>query len=273
MRIETFYLLSIMETGLIYTIFCTINKQRYVGLTTQDVSKRWKDHISQAKSNPSTPLHKSIVKYGAHNHKIRIVEDDIPIDDLPDREIHWIAEFDTFHNGYNQTTGGETSKTIHDDVKDKISQTMLGVSKSPEHTNKMRETLREIRHTFGVSGDGKHHRRSVRATNVETKEVLEFESITEACNFLGKPVNYSGGITRAIKNNYMAYGYTWERLDDKPNKRSVKGYGKWTGELLYEFDSISKASLALSGSRTHAIKRSLNNPGKSTWKGCYWYYA
>jgi group I intron endonuclease len=262
-----------METGLIYTIFCTINKQRYVGLTTQDVSKRWKDHISQAKSNPSTPLHKSIVKYGAHNHKIRIVEDDIPIDDLPDREIHWIAEFDTFHNGYNQTTGGETSKTIHDDVKDKISQTMLGVSKSPEHTNKMRETLIERNIGFSVIGDGKHCKRSVRATNVKTKEVLEFDSIIEATNFLGLERNKGGNISRAIREKFMAYGYLWERLDDRPIRKSVRGYGKWTGELLNEFDSINKASLALTGNRATGIRKSLNNPGKSTWKGCYWYYA
>ena len=262
-----------METGTIYSIICTITKLRYIGLTTQSMSKRWKDHISQSKYNPSTPLHKAIVKYGSHNFKIRAIEENVSIDDLPDREIHWIAEFDTYKNGYNQTTGGETSKTIHPEVKDKISQTMLGVSKSPEQTEKMRETLRERNIGFSVSGDGKHHRRSVRATNVETKEVLEFESITEACKSLGLERNKNGNISRAIREKFMAYGYTWERLDDKPNKRSVKGYAKWTGELLYEFDSMSKASLALTGHRSSGIKKSLRNPGKSTWKGCYWYYA
>ena len=269
-----------METGLIYTIFCTINKQRYVGLTTQDVSKRWKEHITQAKNNPSSPLHKSIAKYGSHNHKVRILESDIPIDDLPDREIHWIAEFDTFNNGYNQTTGGETSKTIHENVKEKISDTMLGVSKSEDHTNKVKKTLKEksIVEPWGAllpenRGDGIHLRRKVRATDVKTKEVKEWESLTQAMESLGRPKNHMSSVIRAIKKGYMCYGYTWEYADDNTYNKPVKGYGKWSGELAYEFESMRQAGLFFGATSGRGVSRSLRNPGKSTYKGCYWYYA
>ena len=262
-----------METGLIYSIICTVDKKRYIGLTTQTLAKRWKDHVSESRSNPSSHLHRAIAKYGSHNFNVRVIEEDIKLDQLPEREQYWIAEFDTFNNGYNQTTGGETSKTLHDDVKEKISESMLGVSKSPEHTDNMRKTLKERKITFTSPGDGTHHKRKIKGMNVKTKEIKEVDSTLEAARFLGKSDKASGAISRAISKGYMAYGYTWERLDDTPNKKSVKGYGKWTGELVYEFESMNKASLELTGHRSNGIKRSLNNPGKSTWKGCYWYYA
>lgn len=262
-----------MKTGLIYSIICTINHRRYVGLTTQPVSKRWKEHINEAKRNPSTPLHKSIAKYGAHNFRIRIIEDDILEENLPNREIYWIEQFDSYNSGFNQTTGGETSKTIHPNVKQRISDSMTGVSKSPEHINKIRETLLENSHNFTVRGNGRHLARKIKGTNITTGEIIEFESMSAAVTYLGKDKNYTGLISRAIKEKYAALGYIWEKIDDKPVKKSVKGYHKHTGELVHQFDSMSQALIALTGKRSGGIKRSLDNPGKSTWYGCHWYYS
>jgi len=269
-----------METGQIYSVICTITKQRYIGLTTQTLAKRWKEHITEAKRNPSTKLHRAIAKYGSHNFNIRVIEEDIQLDKLSEREQYWIEEFDTFNNGYNLTTGGETSKTIHEDVKEKISDTMLGVSKSENHTNKVKETLTEksVVEPWGAllpenRGDGIHLRRKVRATDVKTKEVKEWESLTQAMESLGRPKNHMAGVIRAIKKGYMCYGYTWEYADDNTYNKPVKGYGKWSGELAYEFESMRQAGLFFGAKDGGGIKRSLRNPGKSTYKGCYWYYA
>jgi len=268
-----------METGQIYSVICTITKQRYIGLTTQTLAKRWKEHITEAKKNPSTKLHRAIAKYGSHNFNIRVIEEDIQLDKLSEREQYWIEEFDTFNNGYNLTTGGETSKTIHEDVKEKISDTMLGVSKSEDHTNKVKETLTEksVVEPWGAllpenRGDGIHARRKVRGTNIQTGEVVEFESLTAAGLWLGKGPGRAGLIRSSIKRNGSAYGYRWEYLSESVI-RPVKGYGKWSGELVHEFDTVRQAQIALTGKPGTGCKKSLRNPGKSTWKGCYWYYA
>jgi hypothetical protein len=45
-------------------------------------------------------------KYGIENFEIESIEQ-CPDDLLNEREIYWIEKLDTFHNGYNETLGGE----------------------------------------------------------------------------------------------------------------------------------------------------------------------
>ena len=63
----------------IYVITNEINNKQYVGLS-KNCLKRWYDHYS-----------------------------------LKEKEIYWINKLNTYHNGYNETPGGETSgiKNIH----------------------------------------------------------------------------------------------------------------------------------------------------------------
>ena len=97
--------------GYIYMIQNKINKKAYVGQTRQKPQDRWKDHINIAKSNSSESkrrsyaIHRAIRKYGVENFDFCILEE---VDNylLDQREIYWIQEKDSYHNGYNETLGG-----------------------------------------------------------------------------------------------------------------------------------------------------------------------
>lgn len=102
----------------IYVITNEINGHQYVGLS-KDCLRRWNDHYSKSynsksKDDLNKALYMAMRKYGRDHFSFKIIEE-CPEDQLPEREIYWIDKLDTYHNGYNETPGGEISgdKNIH----------------------------------------------------------------------------------------------------------------------------------------------------------------
>ena len=53
--------------------------------------------------------------------KYEIIEEDVPQKQLDEREIYWIKELNSLTpNGYNCTTGGQSTKEYTQEVKDRI---------------------------------------------------------------------------------------------------------------------------------------------------------
>lgn len=267
-----------MRQGTVYLIENRVNGNKYVGQTIMPLNKRWLAHIQESKTFSERPLYRAMKKYGLDNFKIKVIEE-VPEDKLSEREIHWIQYFNSYHNGYNATTGGESNKNIKDVIKDKISQSMSEVKRSEEWTDNISIALKkklERGEKWGFftskNPGGAHCKRRVKAINIDTNESFEFDSVADAKRQL-KIKGGSGNISRAIRDNIAAYGYMWERLDKRPIVRPVEGYDKKTGELIYEFDSMSKASISIRGKKSTGLFKSLKNPGKHSWMGCYWYYT
>ena len=95
----------------IYCIKNTINNKMYIGITNDKLFKRISRHDVNLRNNKhvNEKLQNAYNKYGAENFVFEIVElipkDNIEL--LKDREIYYIKKFDTFHNGYNMTEGGD----------------------------------------------------------------------------------------------------------------------------------------------------------------------
>ncbi len=92
--------------GVIYFIVNKFNGKKYVGQTVNP-KKRWKEHRNK---HDDTPIDNDISKYGYANFEFIVIEKDIPIESLDEREIYWIKYFDSFKNGYNCTIGGHVLK-------------------------------------------------------------------------------------------------------------------------------------------------------------------
>jgi len=258
------------STGIIYSIICKVNQKRYIGQTRVGLSVRWKQHIQESKGTNHKPLHRAINKYGVGMFNVRILEEDISLDKLSEREVYWIEQFDTYNTGYNLTTGGEESYTIREDVKEKISSSLTGLEKSDEHIRNIKSSLKSIKHDFKVRGDGKHLRMKIKALNVTTGEELVFDSIKDCAEFFSSRDN---NISRAISKGWLHKGHHLEKIGRKNQSNSVVGKCRITGEIRYQFESENKASIYFTGSRSSGIRRSLKNPGVNTYKGCFWYYS
>ena len=91
----------------IYKITNKINQKKYIGKTEKvNPEERWKEHLRDAKREyrKNRALYRAINKYGAENFTFEIIEEtDIP----NEKEQYYIQFYDTYHNGYNETLGGD----------------------------------------------------------------------------------------------------------------------------------------------------------------------
>lgn len=106
------------------------NKIVYVG-QTNNLEYRHKQHIQYDPFNINNPeyeypLSRGIRKYGEQEYQLIILEDNVPKEKLNEREIYWIKYYDTYFNGYNQSTGGSNPvKPIYSDHEIKVVIEML----------------------------------------------------------------------------------------------------------------------------------------------------
>lgn len=120
----------------IYKITNVINGHAYIGQST-NIKKRWQGHKQNSRNinsrNYNLAIYAAIRKYGLEYFDFTVLEE-CAVEELSDREIYWIKYYDTYHNGYNQTMGGEgcnidmpenIAKVIDDLKKSKLSFTEI----------------------------------------------------------------------------------------------------------------------------------------------------
>ena len=92
----------------IYKIQNKINRHIYIGQAS-DIYRRWTDYDTQPfnpkQLNYNCTISKAIRKYGINAFEFSLVEE-CKIEELDEKEIYWIAYFDSYYHGYNETTGG-----------------------------------------------------------------------------------------------------------------------------------------------------------------------
>lgn len=103
---------DIMKKCGIYIIKNTVNDMVYIGQSV-DIKVRWYAHITAAKNEKDlshhTQIHQAMKNLGIDNFYYEILEL-CDYDKLSEREIYWIAQYNSYENGYNMTLGGESNK-------------------------------------------------------------------------------------------------------------------------------------------------------------------
>lgn len=99
--------------GYIYRITNLKNYKIYIG-STKNPLRRWKEHIKssylESVKTKDYPLAKAFKKYSVENFNFEVIEKDIPINKLPEREKYFIIYYNSLVNtgwGYNQTLDTE----------------------------------------------------------------------------------------------------------------------------------------------------------------------
>lgn len=125
----------------IYKIENKINGHCYIGQSI-NIIQRWKDHRKEAKDIYSDkkeyPLYKAIRKYGIENFSFEILEE-CKVEELNKKEIYYIEKYNSFHNGYNQTPGGDSNYNSYNPYLDEIYNDLLNT----------KDSLRDIANKYG----------------------------------------------------------------------------------------------------------------------------
>jgi len=135
----------------VYAIWCQCTDKFYVGVTSQ---KNVYTRIRQHKKGKQF-IDKQIKEIGWEgNFDWWVVEEDVPSNQISEREQHWVELFNSVHpNGYNKTCGGISKLTVSDDTRKKIRQNALARDISGEknphygkkHTEEAKEKIRQAR--------------------------------------------------------------------------------------------------------------------------------
>lgn len=131
----------------IYKITNLINQKAYVGQSV-NIRKRFNKHRT-APFNPNDksydyPLSCAIRKYGLENFSFEIIEI-CKQSELNEKEIYYVAHYDTYRNGYNQDEGGTSATHYHKLSHDLVSQIIHRLKTSNDNSDMIGDE-------FGVSG-------------------------------------------------------------------------------------------------------------------------
>jgi group I intron endonuclease len=124
---------------LIYKATNIINNKCYIGQTIQAFNIRKMNHKAQSKRSNGY-FQRAINKYGWDNFIWEVVCECESRDNLNEMEKYYINFYDSFNNGYNLTTGGD-SYIMSDETKQNISKNYAMSSKLPEVRYKISKTL------------------------------------------------------------------------------------------------------------------------------------
>jgi len=131
-----------IEKGFIYLATNRLNKKRYVGQCIGTLKSRRKKHYDAAfKYNSPLRFHCALRKYGKSTFYWRIIEAEIDLNHLDDKETYYIKHYDSFYHGYNMTLGGKTMNGYKhtEETKKKISEKTKGISNLDRYVNRYGE--------------------------------------------------------------------------------------------------------------------------------------
>lgn len=147
----------------IYKITNLINQKSYIGQTT-DPNRRFKEHQNLGGVNEENAkiLYRAIKKYGIENFSFEIIEG--PIEDYNEKEIYWIAYYNTYIKnenawGYNMTPGGEEPPHFKGEEHHYATHTFEDIEKIIYLLKDTNLSIKEIANTFH------YHRGSIERIN------------------------------------------------------------------------------------------------------------
>lgn len=91
---------------IVYCITNKINGKQYVGMTSRTMKERWNSHCSSARNGSPFRFHSAIRKYGEDAFDVKVLFENLTVDDCRSIEHQTIAEYDTIKSGYNAKPGG-----------------------------------------------------------------------------------------------------------------------------------------------------------------------
>lgn len=202
----------------IYKITNDINDKVYIGKTTTTIEERWKIHIkdSQKERYKDRILYRAINKYGIEHFHIELIEE-VDSSVLNDCEIYWINYFNSFHNGYNATKGGDGNSYLDYELIFQTWQKVHSLKRTAELNGCHKESVRKILSIYNISAEEidkdrlQQISKPVIQLDKDTEEIINiFPSIKSACIALGK-LKGKDNISRVCKGVHdTAYGYKWK---------------------------------------------------------------
>lgn len=104
---------NIKNSYIIYKAQNTFTGEVYIGATSKSIKERKIDHIHKANNKIGSYFQEAINTYGADAFMWEQIDSASNNDELANKEIKYISDYDSFDNGYNSDKGGGIKKTVY----------------------------------------------------------------------------------------------------------------------------------------------------------------
>jgi group I intron endonuclease len=257
----------------VYSIKCKLEPYKeYIGQTTQDDFQiRLNGHISDVNNGRKRHLYNAIRRHGWDQFQIEILYS-FPREGnweerLDELEIQEIAQRGTLApGGYNNETGGNKNKVLHEDTKELMSSVRSGERHAmfgKHHQEEAKELLKEA------------NRKEVQQWSKDGTQLLRtFRSVEEAMCMSGADGSHIAKVCK--KERKTAGGFQWKfvQADDIQTNAPLKftKIQQWSFDgktLIEEFDTVrdaSKKTGAGNGRISKCCKGMSRSAGGFKWK-------
>lgn len=248
-----------------YTVYMHTSPsgKRYIGITQQDVNKRWKNGYGY---KAQAYFYKSINKYGWDNFKHEILYDGLTKESAEQKEVELIAFYksDDCNYGYNIEHGGNSIGKMSNETKKKISEINKRENLTEETLRKRSMAQRgrilseETKKKMSELWYDTHQESKCKRVSQYTRNgalLKTWNSVREA----GRSFNINGSLISQCcsGNRKTAAGYIWKYENEEltqdeiylrnkkifSQKKHVLQYSK-DGILINEYMDVSSASLS-----------------------------
>jgi group I intron endonuclease len=257
----------------VYSIKCKLDpRKEYIGQTVQDDFQiRLNGHVSDANSGVKRHLYNAIRFYGWDQFTIEILHSFPREGDwqerLDDLEIQEIAQRGTLApDGYNNETGGNRNKVLHEDTKALMSSVRSGDRHAmfgKHHQDEAKELLKEA------------NRKEVQQWSKDGTQLLRtFGSVEEAAKETGAHGEHIGKVCKGTRKTAGGFHWKFVNQEDAQTNEPLKftKIQQWSFDgktLIAEYVSIKAAGEAVKSDKStisKCCKGKLRSAGGFKWK-------
>ena len=178
----------------VYKATNKLNNKYYIGVTTQGVGARMKNHLYKALSGSQYKFHKALAEVGLENFTVEVIDSTTDVEEAKNLEKYWIEKLHANNSdyGYNSDCGGDIM--FHtEETKAKISAIHKGKDMSSAYKSLLQYSL-------------------------QGKFICEYDSCTEAEKKTGiSRASILRVIKKSIKTTSKKNPYIWVFKSELPN--------------------------------------------------------
>ena len=228
------------------------DKIRYVGVTSNSISRRFTQHkyCAMHPEKRGLPVHKWMYSVYQNGGKINI------------EKIFECAE----------SKWEETEKSLIKQYRD-LGHNLLNIDSGGKGV-----ITKEKRSIDSITRSVEAHKKPVTAYNLDGTKYRDFDSLTDAAQFLNGKINNIHSVLSG--NSKSAYGYMWKyKSNEESNEKSIDQYQKkqigihiyqfdFNGNLLKQFESKKDVINFFNVTNYKALDRAIDN--KTAYKESFW---
>ena len=213
-----------MSKGLIYKVQNSITGEVYIGATTYNLKQRKLDHIERAVRGDKGYFQEAIGTYGPEAFSWETIDTATNIDELAQKEKHYIYQFNSKENGYNKDEGGGFQKSVYqyslDDGSliekyDSLSDAACAINTTKQHISRACLSVNNTYKGYYWSYQFKEpyepkldsRRKKVLQLSLKGEIINEFGSVAEASRQTNVSKTCISRVCRGEREN--SGGYCW----------------------------------------------------------------